>query len=287
MKLLRVGPKGLERPAILDDRAGLRDLGGVVPDFEGAGVGFAALDRIRAIDPFDLPVLDGDPRIGPCLLRANFLTVGLNYLDLAKEAGMTPPAEPLIAAKAPSALAGPHDPLVIPKGALKVDWEVELAVIIGAEAEHLSERDALSVVAGYCVINDLADRAWQLETSGQWVKGKSAPGFGPLGPWLVTADEVSDPQDLSLWLDLNGETMQLSNTRHMIFSVAQIIACISRYMRLMPGDVIATGSPAGVGMVQKPPRYLRDGDILDLGVDGLGAQRQVCVAWPGAAATPA
>lgn len=279
MKLLRVGPKGQERPAILDDVAGLRDLGDHVPDFAGDGVGFAALDRIRALDPMDLPMVEGDPRVGPCLARANFLTVGLNYLDLAKEAGMTPPHEPLLAAKAPSALAGPDDPLVIPKGSLKTDWEVELAVIIGREAEHLSEADALSAVAGYAVINDLADRDWQLGSSGQWIKGKSAPGFAPLGPWLVTADEVPDPQDLALWLDVNGDTMQLSNTRHMIFSVAEIIACVSRYMRLMPGDVIATGSPAGVGMVQKPPRYLQAGDVVELGVTGLGEQRQICIPW--------
>lgn len=281
MKLLRVGPKGQERPAILDDAAGLRDLGDVAPDFEGAGVGAAALERIRAMDPFDLPALDAGLRIGPCLARANFLTVGLNYRDLANEAGMSPPHEPLLAAKLPSALAGPDDPLVIPKGSLKTDWEVELAVVIGREAEHLTEANALSAVAGYCVINDLADRAWQLETSGQWIKGKSAPGFAPLGPWLVTADDIPDPQDLPLWLDLNGETMQLSNTRDMIFSVAEILACISRYMRLAPGDVIATGTPAGVGMVQHPPRYLRDGDVVELGVEGLGRQRMTCVAWPG------
>lgn len=284
MKLLRVGPKGKERPAILDDVAGLRDLSGHAPDFAGDGVGLAALDRIRALDPMDLPPVAGDPRIGPCLARAKVLTVGLNYLDLAKEAGMTPPEAPLLAANAPSALGGPHDPLVISKGAHSADWGVELAVIIGREAERLSEAEALSAVAGYAATNNLPDRGWRLRGSGQWVKGASAGGIAPLGPWLVTADEVRDPQNLALWLDVNGETMQLSSTRNMLFSVAEIIARISHSMRLMPGDVIATGSPAGVGMMQRPPRHLQAGDVIELGVTGVGEQRQLCIPWPGRAA---
>ncbi|SET69073.1 fumarylacetoacetate hydrolase family protein [Oceanicella actignis] len=281
MKLLRWGPRGAEKPGLLDAEGQVRDLSAHVSDLAGDAVSLRALDRLRALRPEDLPVVEAE-RLGACLAWVpNFHCVGLNYARHAAEAGAQPPAEPVLFSKATTALAGPFDPIVIPKGSVKTDWEVELGVVIGAEVEHVSEAEALSCVAGYCVVNDLSERAWQLEGTGQWSKGKSAPGFGPIGPWLVTADEVPDPQDLPLWLDLNGETQQLSSTADMIFSVAEIISYMSRHMRLRPGDIIATGTPEGVGMGQTPQRFLRPGDVLELGVTGLGDQRQTALAWPG------
>ncbi|MEZ5716140.1 MAG: fumarylacetoacetate hydrolase family protein [Paracoccaceae bacterium] len=277
MKLLRYGPAGQEKPGILDGEGRVRALSG--PDFEGRGVSLERLDSLRALDVDKLPVVEEPGRIGACLASVpNFFCVGLNYAKHAEEAGMPVPAEPILFSKASSALSGPYDPVVIPRGSEKGDWEVELGVVIGREALYVDEARALDHVAGYCVINDVSERAFQIEKGGQWIKGKSAPTFGPTGPWLVTADEVADPQALRLWLSLNGEVAQDSNTDDMIFGVAEIVSYMSRFMRLQPGDVIATGTPSGVGMGMKPPRFLRPGDVMELEVEGLGTQRQEVVA---------
>jgi len=281
MKLLRYGEAGSEKPGILDADGQVRDLSAHTGDFEGAAVSIAALDALRAVDVNSLPVVAQPGRIGACLARVpNFYCIGLNYAKHAAETGAEPPTEPIIFSKATSALSGPFDPVVIPRGSTKPDWEVELGVIIGAETLYVSEADALAHVAGYCTINDMSERAFQIEMGGQWIKGKSAPTFGPCGPWLVTADEVADPQNLRVTLDLNGETVQNSNTDDMIFGVAQLVSYMSRFMKLMPGDIIATGTPAGVGMGMKPQRWLQPGDIMEIEVEGLGRQRQVAVAAP-------
>lgn len=274
MKLLRYGPVGHEKPACLDASGTMRDLSGVVADFEGEGVSLEALDALKRLDLEALPVVEGAPRIGAALARVEtFYAIGLNYAQHAAEAGMEPPKEPILFNKSASCLAGPHDALTLPKGSEKSDWEVELGVVIGRRAQNVSVDDALSYVAGYCVINDLSERAYQIERGGQWTKGKSAPGFGPVGPYLVTADEVPDPQALGLRLSLNGEMVQDNFTSDMIFSVAEIIAHMSEFMALVPGDVIATGTPEGVGMGMKPQRFLRSGDVMELEIDGLGKQR--------------
>ncbi|MHA7868968.1 MAG: fumarylacetoacetate hydrolase family protein [Salipiger thiooxidans] len=279
MKLMRVGPKGQERPTLVDAEGTIRDLSGVVPDFAGEGVSLEALDRIRALDPVTLPALPEGARIGACLASVpTFHCIGLNYAKHAAETGGKPPREPILFTKASSSLSGPNDAVILPPGSEKSDWEVELGVVIGKPCWQVSEADALSHVAGYCVVNDLSERAWQMERGGQWVKGKSAPGYGPCGPWLVTADEVPDPQALRLSLDLNGETVQDSDTSDMIFSVAEIISYMSRFMLLVPGDLIATGTPSGVGLGMEPKRFLRPGDSLALRVEGLGEQRQEIVA---------
>ncbi len=279
MKLMRIGPKGQERPVVMDASGALRDLSGVVPDFAGDGVSLAALDAIRALDLATLPELPEGARIGSCLAGVpNFYCIGLNYARHAAETGAQPPAEPIVFTKAVSALAGPNDPVAIPPGSVKSDWEVELGVVIGAPCWQVSEADALSHVAGYCVVNDLSEREWQMERGGQWIKGKSAPGFGPCGPWLVTADEVPDPQALALSLDLNGERVQDSDTSDMIFGVAEIVSYLSKFMELLPGDLISTGTPSGVGLGMTPPRFLRAGDTMALRVDGLGEQRQNVIA---------
>jgi 2,4-didehydro-3-deoxy-L-rhamnonate hydrolase len=279
MKLLRYGPKGQEKLGMLDSAGKIRALDGL-GSFGGDMVEASSLDRLRALDPAKLPLVEGNPRIGSCLASVpNFYCIGLNYTKHAAETGAQPPKEPILFSKATSALAGPFDDVVIPKDSVKADWEVELGVVIGARCEHVSERDALKHVAGYCTINDLSERAFQTEMGGQWIKGKSAPGFGPIGPWLVTADEVKDPQDLRLWLSLNGKTVQDSNTSDMIFSVAEIISYMSRFMALVPGDIITTGTPSGVGMGMKPQRFLVPGDKMELEVAGLGVQRQQTVAW--------
>ena len=281
MKLLRCGPVGAERPCAMDADGMIRDLSGHAADFSGDGVSLAALDALRALDLSGLPVIDSDTRVGACLADVpNFHCVGLNYAKHAAESGAQPPAEPILFNKATSALAGPYDNVHLPRGSEKSDWEVELGVVIGRRVEHVSEAEALGCVAGYCVVNDLSERAWQMERGGQWTKGKSAPGFGPVGPWLVTADEVADPQALSIWLELNGERVQHSSTADMIFSVAEIISAMSRYMVLRPGDLIATGTPEGVGLGMKPPRYLRPGDRMRLGIGGLGEQAQTVLAAP-------
>ena len=279
MKLLRFGPKGQEKPGIMDADGGVRDLSGKVGDFVGEGVSFEALDVICNIDINSLPLVESPGRIGACLADVpNFFCIGLNYAKHAAEAGMELPKEPILFSKATSALSGPSDDVVIPRTSEKTDWEVELGVVIGKVASYVSEADALDHVAGYCVINDVSERSFQTERGGQWIKGKSAPTFGPVGPWLVTADEVTDPQDLNLSLKLNGETLQDSNTSDMVFSVRQIISHMSQFMALRPGDIIATGTPSGVGMGMTPQRFLKPGDVMEIEVEGLGVQRQEAVA---------
>ena len=279
MKLLRYGPAGQEKPAILDADGQVRDLSGHVADFAGAAVSLEALDAIRKIDISTLPVVANPGRIGACLASVpNFYCIGLNYAKHAAETGAEPPKEPIIFSKATSSLSGPFDPVVIPRNSVKADWEVELGVVIGREALYVSEADALSYVAGYCTINDVSEREFQIEKGGQWIKGKSAPTFGPTGPYLVTADEVGDPQKLELTLSLNGEVVQDSNTDDMIFGVAKIISYMSQFMKLVPGDIIATGTPSGVGMGMKPQRFLKPGDVMEIEVKGLGAQKQTAEA---------
>ena len=274
MKLLRVGPVGQEKPACLDVTGVIRDLTGVTADFEGEGVSLDALEALKGVDLSALPAVEGNPRIGAAVARVEtFYAIGLNYAQHAAEAGMEPPKEPILFNKSASCLAGPNDALTLPKGSEKSDWEVELGVVIGKRAQDVSVEEALSYMAGYCVINDVSERAYQIERGGQWTKGKSAPGFGPVGPYLVTADEVPDPQALGLRLSLNGEMVQNNFTSDMIFSVAEIIAHMSEFMALVPGDVIATGTPEGVGMGMKPQRFLRVGDVMELEIDGLGRQR--------------
>jgi 2-keto-4-pentenoate hydratase/2-oxohepta-3-ene-1,7-dioic acid hydratase in catechol pathway len=273
MKLLRYGPVGQEKPGILDETGNIRALAG--PDFSGKGVSFERLRQLRSVDLASLPIVEEPGRIGSCLGDVpNFFCVGLNYANHAAEAGAEPPKEPILFSKASSALSGPNDPVIIPRGSEKTDWEVELGVVIGRQVHNVTEAEALDCVAGYCTVNDVSERAHQIERGGQWIKGKSAPSFGPIGPWLVTADEVPDPQALSLRLSLNGETVQKSTTGDMIFSVAEIISYMSRFMVLQAGDIIATGTPSGVGMGMVPQRFLRPGDLMELAVEGLGTQRQ-------------
>jgi 2,4-diketo-3-deoxy-L-fuconate hydrolase len=278
MKLLRYGPAGKEKPGILDASGGIRDLSGVVQDIAGDTILPESIARLRQLDPNSLPKVEGSPRLGPCVGQVGkFVCVGLNYSDHAAESGMKVPAEPIIFMKATSSINGPFDDIVIPRGSQKTDWEVELGVVIGKPAKYVSEDDALSYVAGYCVAHDVSERAFQLEGTGQWVKGKSADTFGPIGPWLVTSDEIADWQNLSLWLDVNGRRCQQGTTKTMVFGVPYLVSYLSRFMSLQPGDVIATGTPPGVGHGQKPPVYLRAGDQVRLGVDGLGEQRQKVV----------
>ncbi|MEM9764899.1 MAG: fumarylacetoacetate hydrolase family protein [Pseudomonadota bacterium] len=282
MKLLRFGPQGAEKPGMLDAAGNIRDLSAHVSDFAGETVSNAAIDRLRGIDPESLPLVDGAARIGSCVASTpTFHCVGLNYVRHAEETGMDAPTEPILFNKAATALSGPFDPVIRPKDSQKLDYEVELGIVIGDVVEHVSEAEALSKVAGYCVINDVSEREFQAERLGQWVKGKSAPSFGPTGPWLVTADEVPDPQKLGCWLKVNGETRQNSNTDDMIFSVAHIVSYMSRFMRLVPGDLIATGTPEGVAMGMKPQKWLVPGDEVTVGIDGLGEQRQSVVDFPG------
>jgi 2-keto-4-pentenoate hydratase/2-oxohepta-3-ene-1,7-dioic acid hydratase in catechol pathway len=282
MKFLRYGEPGAERPALLDFNGQMRELYSIIPDISGDALSPASLDHLRQIDPETLPIVHGTRRIGPCVAGVGkFICIGLNYSDHAAESGMPLPSEPIVFMKATSAICGPDDDVVIPRGSTKTDWEVELGVVIGSTAKYVSEDEALSHVAGYCVINDLSERAFQLEGTGQWVKGKSADTFGPIGPWLVTADEVPDPQSLGLWLEVDGHRYQNGNTRTMLFGVAYLISYLSRFMSLHPGDIISTGTPPGVGLGQKPPIYLRPGNVMTLGVDGLGRQHQQVVAWLG------
>lgn len=275
MKLVRFGEKGREKPGALDAQGALRDLSAQSPDFAGGTVSLEAIDQLKGLDLEMLPLVPGNPRIGACLASVpNFHCVGLNYVNHAKEAGMEIPTEPILFSKATSSLSGPYDPVIIPKDSTQPDWEVELGIVIGERVNHINEKDALSAVAGYCVVNDVSERSFQLQRGGQWVKGKSAPTFGPTGPWLVTADEVPDPQALAVSLKINGEEQQSSNTSDMIFSVAEIVAYMSRFMELLPGDIIATGTPEGVGMGQSPQRWLQPGDVMEVSVEGLGTQRQ-------------
>lgn len=278
MKLLRYGPVGAEKPAIVAQDGTVRDLSGVIADFNGEVLSDAGLARLAAIELATLPQVSVD-RIGACVPRpGKFICVGLNYADHAKETGKAPPEEPILFMKATSAVVGPNDDVEIPRGSTKADWEVELGVVIGTRAKYVSEADALNHVAGYCVVNDVSERAFQSERGGQWTKGKSHDTFGPTGPWLVTRDEVSDPQNLALWLDVDGVRRQTGNTNTMIFGVAHLVSYISQFMTLEPGDVIATGTPPGVGMGIKPePVFLKPGEVMTLGIEGLGEQRQQTV----------
>jgi ureidoglycolate lyase len=278
MKLLRYGPAGAEKPAIVAQDGTVRDLSGVIADFKGEVLSDAGLARLVAIELATLPQVSVD-RIGACVPRpGKFICVGLNYADHAKETGKAPPEEPILFMKATSAVVGPNDEVEIPRGSKKADWEVELGVVIGTRAKYVSEADALNHVAGYCVVNDVSERAFQSERGGQWTKGKSHDTFGPTGPWLVTRDEVADPQNLALWLDVDGVRRQTGNTNTMIFGVAHLVSYISQFMTLEPGDVIATGTPPGVGMGIKPePVFLKPGQVITLGIEGLGEQRQQTV----------
>ena len=270
MRFVRYGEMGAEKPGVLDSAGRIRDLSGVIPDLAGA-----VLADLPHVDPESLPLVPGNPRLGaPVGHVGKFIGIGLNYADHAAEAGMEPPAMPIVFMKATSSICGPNDPVYLPRGSQKGDWEVELGVIIGKRAKYVTEAEALNHVAGYCIVNDVSERAFQMERVGQWTKGKSADTFGPIGPWLVTPDEAGDPQTLDLTLDLNGKRVQTGNTATMIFTVAQIIAHLSEMMTLHPGDVIATGTPPGVGMGMKPQRFLRAGDVMELGIAGLGQQRQ-------------
>lgn len=281
MKLLRFGPAGSEKPGILDADGNVRDLSAALGDIGGAILSDEGLQRLRDMDPADLPKVEGDVRYGPCVAgTGKFICIGLNYADHAAESGLKVPPEPVIFMKATSAIVGPNDDVIIPRGSEKTDWEVELGVVIGTRAKYVSEADALRHVAGYCVVNDVSERAFQAERAGQWTKGKSCDAFGPIGPWLVTRDEVPDPQNLRMWLTVNGESRQDGSTSTMVYGVAHLVSYLSQFMSLMPGDVISTGTPPGVGMGMKPPSYLKPGDVMELGVEGLGAQRQTCVADP-------
>lgn len=275
MKLLRYGAPGAEKPALLDADGKIRDLSGHVADIGGKDIDPAALSALAKLDPANLPLVSGTPRIGPCVAgTGKFICIGLNYADHAAESGMAVPPEPVVFMKATSAIVGPNDDLLIPRGSEKTDWEVELGVVIGKTAKYVSEADALDYVAGYCTVHDVSERAFQIERSGQWTKGKSCDTFGPIGPWLVTKDEVADPQNLNLWLKVNGETVQNGTTKTMVYGAAFLVSYLSQFMSLHPGDIISTGTPPGVGMGMKPPRYLKAGDTVELGIEGLGSQKQ-------------
>jgi 2-keto-4-pentenoate hydratase/2-oxohepta-3-ene-1,7-dioic acid hydratase in catechol pathway len=272
MKFVRYGESGREKPGVLDKAGGLRDLSGVVGDI--AGDVLTRLDAL-GIDAEALPPVSGSPRLGPCVGgTGKFICIGLNYSDHAAETGAKVPPEPIIFMKATSAICGPNDPILIPRGSEKTDWEVELGVVIGKAAKYVTEDQALDHVAGYCVINDVSERAFQTERSGQWTKGKSCDNFGQTGPWLVTRDEVPDPQDLKMWLKVNGQTMQDGSTRTMVYGVRHLVSYLSQFFTLHPGDIISTGTPPGVGLGMKPPRYLKAGDVVELGIEGLGSQKQ-------------
>lgn len=282
MKLLRYGPAGQEKPGMLDASGTIRDLSGVVTDIAGAVLSPAELAKLKALDPATLPAVSGSPRLGPCVGQVpKFICIGLNYSDHAAETGNPIPAEPIIFMKATSAITGPDDDVIIPKNSRKTDWEVELGVIIGSTARYVDEKDAMAHVAGYCVVNDVSEREFQVERHGQWTKGKSADSFGPIGPWLVTADEVPDPQNLSMFLEVSGHRYQNGSTKTMIFGVRHLVSYLSQFMTLQPGDVISTGTPPGVGMGQKPQVYLKAGDTIRLGIAGLGEQNQKVRAYEG------
>ncbi|MFQ3184180.1 MAG: 2-keto-4-pentenoate hydratase/2-oxohepta-3-ene-1,7-dioic acid hydratase in catechol pathway [Octadecabacter sp.] len=275
MKLLRIGPLGQEKPAILDQSGGFRDLSAHVTDLSGDVLTDESLAKLRKIDPQSLPMLDPNSRVGACVGHVGkFICIGLNYSDHAAETGMTLPDEPILFFKATSAICGPNDDVLIPRTSTKTDWEVELGVVIGKEARYVSEAEAMDHVAGYCVINDVSERAFQIERSGQWVKGKSADTFGPIGPWLVTRDEIADPQNLKMWLEVDGHRYQNGSTATMVFGVRQLVSHISQFMSLQPGDVISTGTPPGVGMGQTPQTYLKEGQTMTLSIQGLGKQKQ-------------
>lgn len=280
MKLVRYGKPGKEKPGLIDAEGRIRDLSAHVTDIAGEGLSPKSLAKLSRLKAERLPLVRGRPRLGPCVGKiGNFIAVGLNYADHAKESNLPVPAEPILFNKAPSCVVGPNDEVMLPKGSEKTDWEVEIAIVIGSRASYVSERDALNHVAGYCICNDVSERAYQIERSGQWMKGKGCPTFGPLGPWMVTRDEIKDVQKLAMWLDVNGERKQTGSTATMIFSIKTVVSYISQFMILEPGDVITTGTPPGVGMGMKPPQYLKAGDIMRLGIEGLGEQKQVVAAY--------
>jgi len=281
VKFARYGDPGAERPACIDRDGRLRDLSALIPDLAGTVLAPPTLAGLAALDPETLPLVPGAPRIGPCVGRVGkFLCIGLNYSDHAAETGATVPPEPVLFTKATSAIIGAYDDVVLPRGSAKSDWEVELGIVIGSPAKYVSEAEALDHVAGYCVVNDLSEREYQLERHGTWDKGKGCDTFGPIGPWLVTKDEVGDPAALRLWLKVNGRTFQDGSTATMVYRPAFLVSYISRFMSLQPGDIISTGTPPGVGLGQKPPVFLKPGDVIELGIDGLGVQRQHVVADP-------
>jgi len=280
MKLVRHGERGRERPGILDGEGRVRDLGSTCQDFTPAFFAGNGLRKLLGVDVEGLPMVPSNARLGPCVAQpGNFIAIGLNYVQHARETNAPIPKDPILFNKAPSCLSGPFDPVILPKNSVKTDWEVELALVIGKETHCVDEADAISCIAGYFICNDVSEREFQLERSGQWVKGKMAPTFGPIGPWLVTADEVPDPQNLRLWLELNGKRIQDSSTSDMIFTIARIVADTSQYVLLQPGDIITTGTPQGVGLGMKPPQFLKPGDVMRLGIDGLGVQQQRVVRW--------
>lgn len=285
MKLLRHGEYGRERPGAIAADGTMRDLSAAIEDFSGQNLTPATLDKVRGLELLDFPEIAPGTRLGSCVGGVrNFVAVGLNYADHAAESGAPVPDEPILFNKAPSCIVGPNDDIQIPRGSRKTDWEVELAVVIGSRASYVSEAEAASYIAGYCVCNDVSEREFQIERSGQWMKGKGCPTFGPLGPWLVTADEVGDVQSLDMWLDVNGERMQTGNTRTMIFPISFLVSYISQFMILEPGDVITTGTPPGVALGMADPRYLKGGESIELGITGLGVQRQQVIADGGAPA---
>jgi 2,4-didehydro-3-deoxy-L-rhamnonate hydrolase len=280
MKLVRYGKAGKEKPGLIDGAGKLRDLSEIIDDVGGEALSVKTLSRLAKIKPDALPAVRGTPRLGPCVANVgNFIAVGLNYADHAAETGAAIPKEPILFNKAPSCIVGPNDDVVIPKSSVKTDWEVELAIVIGTSASYVAENEALNYVAGYCLCHDVSEREFQTERGGQWMKGKGCPTFGPLGPWLVTKDEIADVQKLDMWLDVNGERMQKGSTATMIFNVRKLVSYISHFMLLQPGDVITTGTPPGVGLGMKPPRFLKSGDTVSLGIEGLGQQAQSIVAW--------
>jgi len=281
MKLLRFGPDGFEKPGALDDDGKIRDLSGIVSDIAGKTLSSKSLAKLSQVDLSSLPLVTDQVRLGPCVTgTGKFICIGLNYADHAAESGLEVPPEPVIFMKATSAICGPNDPVIIPKGSEKTDWEVELGVVIGKRAKYISEERAMEHVAGYCLINDVSERAFQTEHAGQWTKGKSADNFGPIGPWMVTRDEITNPQDLAMWLSVNGEQRQNGSSRTMVYGVAHCVAYLSRFMSLQPGDIISTGTPPGVGMGMSPQTYLKPGDVIELGIEGLGEQRQDVIADP-------
>ncbi len=275
MKLLRYGEAGRERPGMIDADGNIRDLSDHVTDIAGADISPESLKKLASVDAKSLPLVEGNPRLGPCVAgTGKFICIGLNYSDHAAETGATVPSEPIIFMKATSAIVGPNDDVLIPRGSEKTDWEVELGVVIGKTAKYVKESEALDYVAGYCVAHDVSERAFQAERQGQWTKGKSCDTFGPTGPWLVTRDEVADPQSLKMWLTVNGKTMQDGSTKTMVYGVAHLVSYLSQFMSLLPGDIISTGTPPGVGLGMKPPVFLKNGDVVELGIEGLGTQKQ-------------
>jgi len=283
MKLLRYGPTGAEKPGVLDASNRVRDLSSQIHDIDGDSLSPESLAGLRTLDLESLPLVEGEPRLGSCIARpGKFVAIGLNYSDHATESGLPIPEEPVVFYKTDTAMCGPNDDVIQPRGSSKLDWEIEIAIVIGSKAQYLDEDAAAQVIAGYCIVNDVSERAFQIDRGGsQWSKGKGCDTFGPTGPWLVTADEIADVQNLGMWLDVNGKRMQTGNTRNMIFNCSYLVSYLSQFMTLMPGDIITTGTPPGVALGHSEPPWLQPGDVMHLGIDGLGEQRQTVVTWPG------